>query len=100
TPRRSMGCAASADARGGVNSMAPLYSTSVRVEAPLERVFAHLADIPNHPRWSGEAEFGLQSLELLTPGPVRVGTRFRSVGRNAEQHESPVATASAPQPDG
>jgi uncharacterized protein YndB with AHSA1/START domain len=79
--------------------MAPLYSTSVRVEAPPHRVFAHLADINSHPRWSGEAEFGLQSLELLTPGPVQLGTRFRSVGRNASgtpNHDLSEVTAFDP----
>jgi uncharacterized protein YndB with AHSA1/START domain len=79
--------------------VAPLYSTSVRVEAPPQRVFAHLADVNSHPRWSGEAEFGLQSLELLTPGPVQLGTRFRSVGRNASgtpNHDLSEVTAFDP----
>jgi carbon monoxide dehydrogenase subunit G len=48
-------------------------TVSTTVAAPPERVFEIAADVP---RWA-EVIRGVESVEMLTPGPVRVGTRFR-----------------------
>ena len=65
------------------------------VEAPPEVVFAAAADISNWPRFIS----GVQSVELLTPGPVAVGTRFRETrimfGRQATE-EMTVAEIEPP----
>jgi hypothetical protein len=63
--------------------MAALYKTAVEVAAPATHVFDYLAAVDRHVEWSGSVEFGLESMEVLDSGPVRVGTRFRSSGRNA-----------------
>ena len=55
------------------------------VEAPPEVAFAAAVDISNWPRFIS----GVQSVELLTPGPVAVGTSFRETrimfGRQATE---------------
>lgn len=65
------------------------------IAAPAEIVFAVLADIP---RWP-EVLPVIRSLEMLTPGPVAVGTRFRETrvmhGREASE-EMTVATLEPP----
>ncbi|HET9435357.1 MAG TPA: SRPBCC family protein [Candidatus Limnocylindrales bacterium] len=48
-------------------------TTSIAIEAPIERVWAVLADIERQPEWMHD----LKSVELLTPLPVGVGTRAR-----------------------
>jgi len=59
---------------------------SVLIERPPEAVFGFIADdfASNYRRWSPE----VQRLEMLTPGPLRVGTRARQVrvdqGRRSE----------------
>ena len=45
----------------------------VRVSAPVERVFAAATDIPCWP----ETIEAITRVEMLTEGPVAVGTRFR-----------------------
>jgi uncharacterized protein YndB with AHSA1/START domain len=49
--------------------------TAVTVAAPIERVWAVLADIERQPEWMHD----LKSVRLTTPGPTGVGTR--GVGR-------------------
>jgi carbon monoxide dehydrogenase subunit G len=43
------------------------------IAAPPDVVFARIADIP---RWADNIS-GIDSIEMLTEGPVQVGTRFR-----------------------
>ena len=52
--------------------MASLKITQ-RVEAPPDRVFEVLTDVPNWAEYIG----GIRKVEMLTDGPVGVGTRFR-----------------------
>jgi uncharacterized membrane protein len=52
-------------------------SFDVTIERPLAEVFAVVTDVRNTPRWSAPA---LEE-ELLTPGPVRVGSRRRAVAK-------------------
>jgi uncharacterized membrane protein len=54
----------------------PIRSMVV-IEAPIEAVWAELADIPGQVRWMRE----MKSVRLLTPGPVRVGTRGEATVR-------------------
>jgi len=61
------------DRAAGAQSV-PIRS-SVVVDAPIERVWAVLADIERQPAWMNE----LTSVRLTTPPPVGVGTR--AVGR-------------------
>ena len=51
------------------------------IEAPLDRVFAYLVDVERHMEWSGELSFGLETLKKVTPGPLKVGSVFKSTGR-------------------
>lgn len=48
-------------------------TTSTTVQAPLETVFRIAADFPS----AAERVSGIKRVEMLTPGPVRVGTKFR-----------------------
>lgn len=58
----------------------------ILVRLPPEPIFVFVADdfLRNYPRWSPE----VRRLELLTPGPLRVGSRARQVrvdqGRRSE----------------
>lgn len=59
---------------------------SVLIERPAEAIFGFIANdfASNYRRWSPE----VQRLQILTPGPLRVGTRARQVrvdqGRRSE----------------
>ena len=55
-------------ARGAV---APPIRTSISVAAPIERVWAILADIERQPTWMHD----LKEVAVLSPGPIGVGTR-------------------------
>ena len=45
-------------------------ASMVVIDAPIERVWAELADIEGQPRWMTE----MKAVRVLTPGPVGVGT--------------------------
>lgn len=47
---------------------------SIDISAPPETVYAYLADFTRHGEWS----MSVSKLEQLTPGPVSVGTEFKS----------------------
>src|SRR5262245_16829467 len=65
------------------------------IEAPPEAVFAVMADLPNWPHFIS----AIESVALLTPAPVSVGTRFRETrtmfGRQATE-EMTVAEIELP----
>ena len=63
--------------------MESLFSSAVHVDASPVQVFDYLAAVERHTEWSGSVQFGLDYVEVVTPGPIAVGTRFRSTGRNA-----------------
>ncbi len=52
---------------------------SVRIAAPLERVFDTVADTRNEPSFNA----AMTEVELLTPGAIGLGTRFRARMGNA-----------------
>ncbi len=49
----------------------PPFSSLAVIDAPIERVWAVLADIEGQPRWMHE----MKAVRLLTPPPIGVGTR-------------------------
>lgn len=55
----------------------PPLASLVVIDAPIERVWAELADIEGQPRWMRE----MKSVRLLTPPPVGVGTRGEATVR-------------------
>jgi uncharacterized protein YndB with AHSA1/START domain len=55
--------------RSGGRPPEPIHSLIV-VDAPVERVWAELADIEGQPRWMHE----MKAVRLVTPPPVGVGT--------------------------
>jgi hypothetical protein len=58
-----------AAARG--DRQAPPIRSFVVIEAPIGRVWDELVDIERQPRWITD----MKSVRVLTPGPIRVGTR-------------------------
>jgi uncharacterized protein YndB with AHSA1/START domain len=51
--------------------VAPAIRTFVVIDAPIARVWSEVADVEGQPRWMRD----LKRVRLLTPRPVRVGTR-------------------------
>jgi hypothetical protein len=49
-------------------------TVSDRIAAPVEEVFAQFADVQH---WAAGHVSGIKKIEMLTPGPVRLGTRWR-----------------------
>lgn len=47
---------------------------SIEIAAPPEKVYAFLADFTRHGEWS----MSVNKLEQITPGPIAVGTEFKS----------------------
>ena len=62
----------------------PIANASVVVNRRPEEVFAYLADVSRHGEWSPKP----YRVEALTEGPVRVSSRFRSVGWLPRQPET------------
>ena len=58
---------------------------SVMIKAQPDSVFNYVADLTQHPEWSG----GRLRIEALSPGPVAVGSRYRSHGDVAGQKDRP-----------
>lgn len=54
-----------------------VYRTFVHV--PPENVFDYVSDVTRHPEWTANR----MSVTSLTPGPVRVGSRYRTVASQA-----------------
>src|SRR5262245_54701013 len=52
----------------------PTYSAGVDIGARPEDVFAYVADLTRHGEWSADP----LRVEALTPGPIAVGSRYRS----------------------
>lgn len=55
----------------------PPIRSLIVIDAPIERVWAELADVEGQPRWMHE----MKSVRLLTPPPVGVGTRGEATVR-------------------
>ncbi len=59
------------------------YELSIRLERPIEEVFAHLADPANGPRHDPSIVF----VRRTSDGPIGAGATFRQVGRDALGNE-------------
>jgi len=57
----------------------------VVINAAPEKVFAYVSDLTRHPEWSG----GKLRIESLTPGPVAVGSQYKSYGEVAVEKNRP-----------
>jgi uncharacterized protein YndB with AHSA1/START domain len=56
------------------------------IDVPPDVVFAYLADFPRHSEWAGDP----LRIEQTSPGPVGVGSTFRSVGHEGgREHDQP-----------
>jgi hypothetical protein len=53
------------------------YEISTEVAVPPETAFAWVSDLENIPKWQG----GVFKSEIITPPPIRIGTRFRETFR-------------------
>ena len=51
------------------------FTNSIDIAADSRSVFDYLVDLEHVPEWN----WAIDSTEKLTPGPVRVGTRYRQV---------------------
>ena len=59
----------------------PVVWKSIYIGVLPDKVFAYLVDVERHVEWSGELSFGLETLQKVTPGPLRAGSVFKSVSR-------------------
>jgi uncharacterized membrane protein len=62
---------------GGMEVPPPPFQARIVIDAPLDRVWAALVDIEAQPRWMRE----MLEVRLLTPPPIRVGTRGEATVR-------------------
>ncbi len=62
----------------------PRLSSETTINAPPERVFAYLADLPRHSEWAAHP---LQ-IERTSEGPVGAGSTFRSSARFMGSHNA------------
>jgi uncharacterized protein YndB with AHSA1/START domain len=63
--------------RRGPDAPPPPFQARIVLDAPIERVWDALVDIEAQPRWMRE----MVEVHLLTPPPVRVGTRGEATVR-------------------
>lgn len=61
-----------------------VIANSVEIERPIEEVFDYLSDQTNELQWNP----AVVSMEKLTEGPVRVGTRYRARWKGSPAIES------------
>ncbi len=55
----------------------PEINISITIDAPIERVWEIAADVQRQPEWMHE----MKRVEMLTPGPLRPGSRGRATVR-------------------
>ncbi len=59
------------------------FHNQIDIEASPEAVFDELSDVRHEQRWSDK----LKSVELLTPEPIKVGSRLRAKWSGAPENE-------------
>jgi carbon monoxide dehydrogenase subunit G len=69
------GVAGSISVIAGIRKVERTIEGSVRINVPVERLFAFLSDSRNDSHWIPR----IDSVEQLTDGPIETGTRFRAV---------------------
>jgi len=57
----------------------------VLIHAQPKTVFDYVSDLTRHPEWSG----GQLKIEALTPGPIAVGSQYKSQGEVATEKNRP-----------
>jgi uncharacterized protein YndB with AHSA1/START domain len=55
-----------------------VFTVAVVIQCPPEKVFAYVADLSRHAEWAADP---LQ-ITALTPGPVNLGSRYRSTAQS------------------
>lgn len=58
-------------------------SSSIYINVSVDRTFDYLVDLDRHLEWSGKLSFGLERIEIVTPGPLKVGSIFKSTGHRS-----------------
>ncbi|MCA1819979.1 MAG: SRPBCC family protein [Thermoplasmatota archaeon] len=56
-----------------------VIESSVHIDRPLETVFDYAVDMTNELAWNP----GVESMQKVTPGPVRLGTRYKAKWRQS-----------------
>lgn len=57
------------------------FENTIRINRPLQEVYAFLADFENLPKWN----YYVQKVEKTSPGPVQVGTTFHQIRKTDNQ---------------
>jgi len=50
----------------------PTLSTTTTIAQPIERVYAYVIDVANHPAW----QVGIKEARVAPPGPVVLGSTY------------------------
>ncbi len=72
----------------------PAFERSAVINRPLEEVFAFVTNLEHAPRWLPD----VTRIELLTPGPLRVGSRFKETRLMKGKEHSAVIEVSVHEP--
>lgn len=59
------------------------WEASTLVRSTPDKVFEYLSNLERHAEWAGRRRLGTRRLEVVTPGPIGLGTRFRGISRLA-----------------
>lgn len=70
------------------------FQLSERIDRPVDDVFAFATNPDNAGLWLGD----VTRIELLTPGPLRAGTKFRETRRIGKHEHSAVIEITAHEP--
>ncbi len=54
--------------------MSVTFDTSVKINAPAEKIYAYVSDFPRHVEWCNQP----QQMTALQNGPTQVGSRYRT----------------------
>lgn len=68
---------------------------TIHLNRPVDRIFAFIVEARNLPAWQS----GLIQNEMLTEGPLRVGTRFREVRRTGPRQSEIQAEVTTFEPN-
>lgn len=63
-----------------------ILGASIIINRPPADVFSGLTDFSRWPRWQG----GLTSVELISPGPLQVGSQLRQISMGRKAAESMI----------
>lgn len=66
------------------------FTNRIRIDRPVEEVFAYLSDLEHTPEWN----WAITETRKISPGPVSVGTRYRQT-RSVPRQDTEVLRISA-----